>query len=226
MVRPPFVTDWGFKLLAVAIAVAIWAIIATRDRGIVSASVPIEYAGVARELIVTEAPAETVDVDVVVARWAMARFRPEMLRLRVDLGHATEGEQLVTVSTGDVSAPAGVRVRRVDPQRLRVRLVRAAEATLRVVAVVRGAPAPGHRVAAVRVDPIAVQVKGPRSTIEARDSVQTTPVDVAGRRSSVTQRVGLTFPEAVTALTEGPVRVTVDIQAERGTALETERLGK
>lgn len=216
MARPPILINWPFKVLAVAIAVALWAVVATRERGLVSAAVPIEYVGLAPDLILAGAPQGSADVDVAVARWAWTRFRPDGLRLRVDLSRAGEGERLVPVSAENVQAPPGVRVRRVDPSRLHLHLARAAEATatLRVVAVVRGTPAPGHRVAAVRVEPIAVLVKGPRSTIEARESVQTTPVDVAGRRNSVTQTVGLAFPDSVSAVNQGRVHVTVDIQAE------------
>ena len=42
----------------------------------------------------------------------------------------------------------------------------------------------------------------------------------------MTQSVGLAFPDSVSAVNEGGVRVTVDIQAESGTALETEGLRK
>lgn len=215
------VTNWPFTLLAVAIAITLWAVVATRERGLVSAAVPIEYVGLAPDLILTGVPRDSADVDVAVARWAWTRFRPDGLRLRVDLSRAGEGERLVPVSAENVQAPPGVRVRRVDPSRLHLHLTRAAEATLRVVAAVRGTPAPGHRVAAVRVDPIAVLVKGPRSTIETRESVQTMPVDVAGRRNSVTQSVGLALPDSVSVVNQGRVDVTVDIQAERP-ALETE----
>lgn len=214
--------DWPFKLVALGIAVTLWAVVATRERGLVSAAVPLEYVGLPSDLILTDTPRETVDVEVAVARWAWARFRPGGLRARVDLSQAGEGERVVTVSPGDVRTPAGVRVRRVEPSRLRVYLDRAAEATLPVVAVVSGSPAPGHRVAAVRVHPIVVVVKGPRSTIETRKSVHTAPVDVAGYRTSVTQSVGLAFPDSVSAVNPGRVQVTVDIQAELGTALQTE----
>jgi YbbR domain-containing protein len=210
----------------VVIAVMVWGLVATRDRGLVAATVPIEYVGLAGDLILAGRPPDAADVRVSVARWAQRRFRPDGLRVRVDLRGATEGEQLVAVSAANVQAPPGVRVRRVDPPRVRLRLARAAQTIVRVVPVVRGTPAPGHRVAAVRVHPIAVAVKGPRSTIETRDSVQTTPVDVAGRRSSVTQSVGLAFPDSVSAVNDGSVQVTVDIRAESGTALETEGLRK
>jgi hypothetical protein len=218
------IRDWPFKVLAVGIAVTIWAVVATRERAVVSATVPVEYVDLPRDLILAAVPRDTADVDVSVARWAFARFRADALRVRVGLREAGEGEHLLPVSAGNVQAPPGVRVRRVDPPRVRVRLAPALESTLRVIPTVLGTPAPGHRVVAVRVDPIAVVVKGPRSTIETRDSVKTTPVDVAGRRSSVTQSVGLAFPDSVSAMEHGSVRVTVDIEAERGTALQTEGL--
>jgi YbbR domain-containing protein len=218
--------DWALKLLALAVALTIWGILATRDRIMVAATVPVDYVGLPAHLVVEGGRGDAVEVRVAVARWAQRRFRPERLRVRVDLRGAAEGEHSVPVGPGDVQAPPGVRVRGVDPPRMRVHVAPAHEARLRVIPVVRGAPAPGHRVAGVVVDPIAVVVKGPRSTIEARDSVQTAPVDVAGRRSAVTRSVGLAFPEAVSAVGDGSVKVTVDIRAESGTALETEGLRK
>ena len=212
--------DWPFKLLALAIAVTLWAVMATRERRVVSARVPIEYVGLSSDLVLADAPRETAEVHLAVARWAVPRFGVDELRVRVNLAGSSEGERFVAVSAGDVRKPPGVRIRRVDPAQLRLRLVPAAEATLRVVPVVSGAPAFGHRVASVRVDPIAVLVRGPRSTIEMRESVETTPVDVAGRRNSVTQSVGLAFPDSVVAVSSGRVQVTVDIQAERGSARE------
>ncbi len=214
--------DWPLKLLALAIAATGWDVVATSDRSLVSVAVPIEYVGVDRDLVLTEARRETADVEVAIARWALSRFRPDAVRVQVDLGGAGEGDGLIPLSVGDVRAPLGARVRRVTPARVRVHLARVSEATLRVVPVVRGVPAPGHRVAGVRVDPIAVHVKGPRSTIETRDSVQTAPVDVAGRSSSVTQDVGLALPDAVSAVNDGKVQVTVDIRAAGAAPLRGE----
>jgi len=214
--------DWPLKLLAVVIAAIGWAVVATGDRSLVSVAVPIEYVGIDRDLVLTDAPRETADVEIAVARWARSRFRPDTIRVLVDLSGAGDGDGLVPLSVTDVRAPVGTRVRRVMPARVRVHLARVSEATLRVVPDVRGIPAPGHRVAAVRVEPIAVQVKGPRSTIEARDSVQTAPVDVAGRSSSVTRNVGLALPDAVSPVNDGKVQVTVDIRAAGAGTLREE----
>jgi YbbR domain-containing protein len=214
--------DWPLKLLALVIAATGWAVVATSDRSLVSVAVPIEYVGVDGGLVLTDAPRETADVEIAVARWALSRFRPDAVRVQVDLSGAGEGDGLVPLSVRDVRAPVGARIRRVTPARVRVHLARVSEAMLRIVPVVRGVPAPGHRVAGVRVEPIAVQVKGPRSTIEARDSVQTAPVDVAGRSSSVTRSVGLALPDAVSPVNDDKVQVTVDIRAAGAATLRGE----
>jgi YbbR domain-containing protein len=220
------VREWPLKLLAVAIAATTWVVVVSRDRGPIAAVVPIEYVGLPPGLVLTAIPRDTAEVQLAVARWALGHFRPEALRLRVDLRGSDEGERMVALRAADVEAPPGVRVGRVAPARVRVDLARVSEATLRVVPVVRGVPAPGHRVAGVRVDPKAVQVKGPRSTIEARDSVQTAPVDVGGSRSSVSRSVTLALPDAVSPLTNDRVYVTVDSQAAESARLHREDAGK
>jgi YbbR domain-containing protein len=88
---------------------------------------------------------------------------------------------------------------------------------------VRGAPASGYVVEAVVVEPKAVQVVGPRSTIERRDTVTTVPVDVSGRRDTVADTVTLALPEAVRLVRPTGVRVTVRIRSEEGMRKESSR---
>ena len=221
-----FLRDWPFKLLALAMAVAAWIVVATRERGFVVGAVPIEFVGLGDDLILTGTPRTTAEVDVAVARWALSGYHPDLLRVRVDLSRIGEGDRAITLSADDVVLPAGVRVRHVVPPQLRLHVARVAETTLRVVPVVRGAPAPGHHVTDVRVEPINVQVKGPRSTIGKRDTVQTAPVDVGGRRTSVTRNVGLALPDSVSPVDDGRVQVTIDIQADRAATLGTEATPK
>ena len=87
---------------------------------------------------------------------------------------------------------------------------------LRVAPDVRGVPASGYILEHIFVEPAAVQVVGPRSTIERRDTVTTVPVDVSGRRETVADTVALALPEAVRPLRPTGVRVTVRIRSEEG----------
>jgi len=64
------------------------------------------------------------------------------------------------------------------------------------------------------VEPATVQVKGPRTTIEERATVETAPVDVTGLRQSVTRTVGLLLPDSVYPTTQRTVQVTVEIRRD------------
>jgi YbbR domain-containing protein len=108
-----------------------------------------------------------------------------------------------------------VRVTVVTPPWVRVSLSAALERSLPVLPGVRGRPAPGFAVAGVTSDPSTVALKGPRTTIEKLDRVETAPVDVSGSRASVTQSVGLLMPPFVVSSVRGhSVQVTVEIQPE------------
>ncbi|MBI1735831.1 MAG: hypothetical protein HYR51_11715 [Candidatus Rokubacteria bacterium] len=86
---------------------------------------------------------------------------------------------------------------------------------LRIAPDVRGEPAPGYVVEGVVVEPPAVQVVGPRSTIERRDTVTTAPVDVSGRET-VADTVALALPDSLRPVRPMGVRVTVRIRSEEG----------
>jgi len=79
---------------------------------------------------------------------------------------------------------------------------------------VRGAPDPGFDTVRVTFSPPAVQVRGPRSTIEGQRTVETAPVDISGSRADVVQTVGLVLPEFVYPTRGGSVQVTVEIRPE------------
>jgi YbbR domain-containing protein len=85
---------------------------------------------------------------------------------------------------------------------------------VRVVPHVRGAPAEGYLLRKIVVAPPTVELKGPRSSVEAWDTIHTDPVDISGSRQTVTQTVPLVLPDAVYPITERTVVVTVDIRPE------------
>jgi YbbR domain-containing protein len=57
-------------------------------------------------------------------------------------------------------------------------------------------------------------VRGPRSTIDGRETVETIPVDISGSRERISQGVGLMLPDGVYATSQRTVQVSVDIRPE------------
>jgi YbbR domain-containing protein len=206
--------DWQLKLLALALAVGLWLFVGTAQRTEIALTVPVEYVGLEGPLALDGPRQETVDVQVQATRWSADRVNPTSLRVRVDVSRLREGDNLVHLLPESVQAPRGVRVTRVAPAWAPVRVVKASTKTVPVVARVLGYPAPAHVLRRVVVQPATVEIKGPRTTIEARTAVDTLPVDVSGFREAVTRTVGLALPESIHAVDRRTVEVTVDIRPE------------
>lgn len=206
--------NWELKAISLLIACALWAFVVTSEKAEIAVTAPVEYIGPRDNLMLSGDHRETVDVHLQTVRWGTARLAQATFAVRVNLMSLTEGESFVQLSPDQVQVPPGVTVTRIAPSRIRVTLVRAETALLRVVPHLRGAPAPGFAVRRVQVAPSSVPVRGPRFTIQGRGTVETVPVDIADRQSSVTETVGLVLPEGAYLTKDRAVEVTVDITAE------------
>jgi YbbR domain-containing protein len=207
------VNNWELKLVSLAIASALWVFVVGGERVRMALGAPVEYAGLRENLTLLD-PRDSVDVEVEAPRWAASRIVPGALRVRVDLSTAREGESLVALSPALVQTPPGVAVTRITPSWVRVAAVTAITRAVQVVPQIRGTPAPRHAMRRVVVQPTTVEIRGPRSTIEKRDSVETLPVEISGSRETIKQTVGLVAPEAVSLVRERAVQVTVEIAPE------------
>ena len=208
------VRNWELKLLALGVAAIVWFFVVSADRSQIGFAAPVEYVGLEGSRVVIGTPREAVDVQLEAARWAAARLTPASVRVRVDVSKLGEGDHVVQLSTEQVDVPSGVQVLRVWPGFVRLTLARAAVKAVRVVPQIRGTPAAEHALGEVAVEPQIVEVKGPRTTIEGRTTVETAPVDVSGIRQSITRSVGLLLPDSVYTTTQRTVQVTVEIRPE------------
>ncbi|MBI3521950.1 MAG: hypothetical protein HY071_02470 [Chloroflexi bacterium] len=108
----------------------------------------------------------------------------------------------------------------VEPAAVQANVPVLSTATTRTVPVLwalRGSVAPGFWVSRVDANPIAVTVRGPRSSIAALERIETTPIDVTGLASDRTVRVALTLPEGVTLVQATDASVTVVVVPLTGT---------
>jgi YbbR domain-containing protein len=206
--------DWQLKALSLAVAVVVWFLVVSGDRSHVAFAAPVEFVGLGDGMVLVGNPPYPVDLQIDAPRWAASQLTTTNVRVRVNLAALGEGDHAVPLGAQHVQAPAGVRVTRITPSWLRVTLARATTRTMRVVPQIRGAPAPRHALYGVQVEPPAVEVRGPRSTIEARDTVETVPVDVSGSRERISQAAALLLPDGVYPTSQRTVQVTVDIRRE------------
>jgi YbbR domain-containing protein len=163
---PRFLLDhWELKLIAIIVAFTLWFFVATSEQAQLALATPVEYVGLAPALVLVGGQRESFDVEIRAVRSVVARLGPETVRVRVDLTGVEAGESVVDVTPTDVQVPPGATVRRITPARLYLVAAAAATRSVGVVPQVRGAPAAGFAIRRVHVEPSAVTIKGPRSTI-------------------------------------------------------------
>src|SRR5882672_4628711 len=118
--------DWQLKLLSILLAGGLWLFVGTAQRREIALEIPVEYLGLEGPVALDGPRPESVDVRVQAARWAAERVSPATVRLRLDLARLREGDNLVHLLPEIVEAPSGVRVMRVAPAWVTVRVVKAA----------------------------------------------------------------------------------------------------
>jgi YbbR domain-containing protein len=129
--------------------------------------------------------------------------------------HVDTDVELVAV---DVRGQA-IRPVEIQPDRVRVRIEVGTEAVNRSVpvrVVTDGTVASGYQLGGAVVDPPLVTVRGPAAVVAALPGVDTEPVDVSGRTTSLSARVALTVPQDVTIVGTSEVDVELPITAQQG----------
>jgi YbbR domain-containing protein len=206
--------NWELKLLAVVVAVALWFLVVSGEKGEVAVAAPIEYLNVPAGLALGGGAPTTVSVQLRGLRTVLSAISDTDVRAAVNLAGVGVGDTMARIEPENIKVPRGVTIARVTPARVHVRVERLETAWVRVLPRVVGAPARGFKVAAVRAEPAVVQVQGPGEELPRWSEVATAPFDVSGARKSLSRTLGLVAPsDTVRPLAQG-VQVTIDITEE------------
>ncbi len=191
------------KLVSLALALGLWSVVPDADVPHIVSDVPIRLQSIPPDLALLDTSSLTVEVTV---RGMPARTRdltPGQLSPRIDMFGATLGDNVITLSAGDIDNPFGVSVERIDPPMLRIQLDERVRADLPVNAVVEGSPADGFEISDKIVEPTLISVTGPASRVAQLASVSTEIVNVAGRREPITRELAVLTDDPLVAVEQG-----------------------
>ncbi len=179
-----FVDDWFLKLVALGITLTLWIVVSglqTTDRVrlprvTLSARIPDQFE-------ITNAIAQEVEIQVVGEKRKLDRIIPQNLVVAVDLSGISEGERTVRLTPENVSVDLepGIRVERITPDRIVIKVERVIERELPIKPDIEGKPPAGYEVYNSTVTPAKVTVRGPRSFVDPLNSVGLEPVSVSMR---------------------------------------------
>ena len=203
----------GLKLLALALAVALWAAVGSDPVTEATFRVPLEFINVPSNL---EVLADQSNVQL----WA--RGPSHLLRqsaagdfaVRVNVAPITApGERTLSLDPGSVAAPASLRVIQLMPSEVRVTLERIVSKDVPIDPQFSGAPALGYRVKQFRVKPSLARISGPGSHVSSITSASTDPIELSrltGTKTFLT--TAYVSDPLVRFLRPSSVEVTVEVE--------------
>jgi YbbR domain-containing protein len=209
----PLVENIWWKLLALAIAVLIWAMVASEPELSTFATVRLEYKNLPDDMEISSEPVGTVVLELRgpsgELRGVGESIRPSVV---LDMSNARPGDRTYTIGDGNVKLARGVRLVRSIPSEVRfryeLRRTRMAPVEVRFT----GEGQNGYEIARSEVEPREVPVVGPRSRVARLASVATDLVDVSNVVGSSEFHVNLLVDDPYVRLegsSEAIVRVTM-----------------
>lgn len=211
--------DWGLKLLALAIAIALWGGVTSRG-----SSAMIRLRGVElmfllpEDLEISSEPHDEVQVTLRGSRQALDTLNVRRMIASVNLQNYKPGERVVRLTPERVTIelPDGVQIEKIEPDTVPLRVERSVEREVEVRAQFGGAPPAGYKVLDVEVTPSRVRVRGPESHIIKLDQVLTEPISLDGRTEGFTDTyIAVDIPNRKVAVLDTIVAVHVKIAEEQ-----------
>jgi len=205
--------NFWWKMLALAVAVVIWALVASEPELSTFSTVRIEYKNLPDDLEISSEPVSTVVLELRGPSGELSgvgeSIRPSVI---LDMSNARAGERTFPIQDGSVKLARGVRLVRSIPAAVNFRFEPRRSRTVPVEVRYSGQGQNGYEVATTEVDPKEVQVVGPRNRVQRTSEVVTDTVDVSNVVGTSEFHVQLLVEDPFVRLagaSEAVVRVTM-----------------
>ncbi|MBD1399778.1 YbbR-like domain-containing protein [Pelovirga terrestris] len=176
--------NWTLKLLSLVFALMLWFFIMGERRLEVNYRVPLELQNLPRELMVANEIPSMVDVRISGPRTLLMKVSPNDISITVDLTGLNPGLTSFRRLEERLNLPSGLRVTRLSPSFVDVRLERVQQKTVPINILLTGDPMGGFGVGTVRAIPDQVAIEGAESELKNVTNVTTNEVDLSGVNSS------------------------------------------
>lgn len=219
VLRKVFLEDWGIKLLALFITLALWLGVTglstpTSKR---FSSVPLNL-DISSSAQIVNSPPQEVTIEVSGDKRKIDQINRVALSASIDLTQMKPGEWVISLSPDIVSVPLerGLTLVDVAPGRIPVNIEAVEEKEIVVMGETVGNVAAGYEVYSSSALPARIRVRGPASVVRVLEYLQTDRIDISGRKDSFTARqVAVSSPNPQAAVLNTVVDVLFKIGERR-----------
>jgi YbbR domain-containing protein len=185
--------NWVLKLLSLVLALILWFFVMGEQKLERSYAVSLELKNLPAGMMVASEIPRNIEVRIAGPRTLLMNLQTEDIGISVDLKDLQPGLTTLKRLEERLDLPGPLKVTRVSPSYVDIRLERIRSRLVPVEATVTGEPAAGYRLGRIRVKPEKVMVEGAESEIAGVDRVPTEAVDVTGATTDIVKAVPLNF---------------------------------
>ena len=194
--------NWLLKLISLAFAIVLWFFVMGESRMEVNHIVPLEYVNLPEGLMIASEVPNSVALRINGPRALQVNLDQEDIGLRVDLKGVSAGVTSFKRLDETLDIPGGLKITRISPSYVDVRLEKVRERGVPVKVVLSGDPAPGFLVKSAKAAPDRVVIIGAESEIKTVSEVVTEGIDITNVQENFTQTVALSYVGNYTDLKE------------------------
>ena len=215
-IRSLLLENFGWKVLSLAAAVVIWALVASEPELTTLATVRLEYKNLPDDLEISSATVDTIRLEL---RGPSGELRglgesgglhPAVI---LDMSSVQPGQRTFTIDQGNVKLSRGVSLVRTIPAEVRFEFERSLTRTVPVVVRIVGEGQNGYAIAHQEIVPPELRIVGPASRVSRTNSAITDPVDVSTVVGTSEFRVNAFIADPYVRFEGSPqVRVTVTLK--------------
>ncbi len=210
-----FTHNWFEKLFALLLAIMLWMTIASDTSSEIGLEVPLEFRNIPPQMEIRGDTVNSVEVRLRGSSNRIKEISGRDISTMIDLGAMKAGEKTILLSAANIQAPFGVEVVRVNPSRVKLTLEKTVSKLVPITANIQGRPAAGYETGRVLLNPAAVEVQGPESSVAPLESALTIPISIEGKSSDLQQNLDLDVPDPSVRLMVATVQIHVEIVKEK-----------
>jgi YbbR-like protein len=217
LIERVFLRDWGTKLIALGITLAIWFGVTGQSVTRRIRNVHVNYLQ-SNEMQITNDPIHEVEITITGDKQKIDRLKEEDLVISADLSIIPAGDKIVQLSPETVSLdlPSGVKLNEVQPNKIAVKLEKVLEREIDVKPDFEDSLPEGLEVYSKTVEPSHIRVRGPESIVKSLDSILTEKISLENRKTDfISKQIGLNLVNSKVTMLDSIVDVSVEIGEKR-----------
>ena len=212
-----FLEDWTLKLIALFISVGLWfAVTGQRTPTTIRLrNVQLDFQ-LPNDMEISNDPRRDIDITVSGSSSALESLNRRELVARVDLSGYKPGDRVVQLTDKIIDLPSGIKVVKVEPNTVPLRLEPSVEREVEVEARREGTLPEGFELYNITIAPPRVRVRGPASHVNALQKAMTETIPVEGRRESFSiPQAAIDVPDQKITVIDPVVSVRLEIGEQR-----------